>query len=91
MISNNFSVRYGFSPGAVISIETKAGTNSFHGGAFEFLRNGALNAGVTISPGSRTPWKRNQFGGFLGGPIIKNKLFLLWQLPGHASKSNGVD
>lgn len=74
VISNNFSVRYGFSPGAVISIETKSGTNSFHGGAFEFLRNGALNAGNYFT-GVADPLKRNQFGAFLGGPMIKNKLF----------------
>ena len=74
VISNNFGVQYGFSPGAVISIQTKSGNNSFHGGAFEFLRNGALNAGNYFT-GLVDPLKRNQFGGYLGGPVLKNKLF----------------
>ena len=64
VISNNFGVQYGFSPGAVISIQTKSGNNSFHGGAFEFLRNGALNAGNYFT-GLVDPRKRNQFGGYL--------------------------
>ena len=74
VISNNFGVQYGFSPGAIISIQTKSGNNSFHGGAFEFLRNGTLNAGNYFT-GLVDPLKRNQFGGYLGGPILKNKLF----------------
>ncbi|HTD96889.1 MAG TPA: carboxypeptidase regulatory-like domain-containing protein [Edaphobacter sp.] len=74
VISNNFDARYGFSPGAVVSIQSKGGSNAFHGGAFEFLRNAELNASNYFSR-TRDPLKRNQFGGYLGGPIIKNKLF----------------
>ncbi len=74
IISNNFDAHYGFSPGAVVSIETKNGTNSLHGGTFEFLRNSALNSANYFSH-AVDPLKRNQFGGFLGGPVIKNKLF----------------
>ncbi|NUQ29736.1 MAG: hypothetical protein HOQ35_14640 [Acidobacteriaceae bacterium] len=74
VISNNFDAHYGFSPGAVVSIETKGGTNAFHGGAFEFLRNSALNAADYFSK-KVDPLRRNQFGGFLGGPIKQNKLF----------------
>lgn len=74
VITNNFDARYGFAPGAVVSIQTKSGTNDFHGGAFEFLRNNALNAGNYFSHAVDT-LKRNQFGGYVGGPIQKNKLF----------------
>lgn len=74
VISNNFDARYGSSPGAVVSIQSKGGSNAFHGGAFEFLRNADLNASNYFSH-TRDPLKRNQFGGYLGGPIKKDKLF----------------
>jgi len=74
VISNNFGAQYGFSPGAVVSIATKSGTNDFHGGLFEFIRNNDLNAGNYFTHLVDT-LKRNQFGGYLGGPVLKNKLF----------------
>ncbi len=74
-ITNNFGAEYGFSPGAVISIETKSGTNKIHGGLFEFLRNGDLNAANWFS-GAVDQLKRNQFGGYIGAPIKKDKLFV---------------
>ena len=74
VITNNFDARYGFAPGAVVSIQTRSGSNNFHGGAFEFLRNSVLNAGNYFSH-QVDSLKRNQFGGFLGGPIQKDKLF----------------
>jgi len=74
VITNNFSAQYGFSPGAVVSIATKNGTNTFHGGAFWFVRNNDLNAGNWFSH-SVDMLKRNQFGGYAGGPIQKDKLF----------------
>jgi hypothetical protein len=75
VIGNNFDAQYGFSPGAVVSIVTKSGTNQWHGNAFEFLRNTALNAADYFSR-AVDGLKRNQFGGSLGGPIIKDKLFV---------------
>ncbi len=74
IITENFDVQYGFSPGAIVNIRTKSGTNSFHGGVFEFLRNNDLNAANFFSH-QVDPLKRNQFGGFLGGPIRKDKFF----------------
>jgi len=74
VISNNFDAHYGFAPGAVVSIQSKSGSNELHGGLFEFLRNSDLNAGNFFTH-TVDPLKRNQFGGYLGGPIIKNKLF----------------
>jgi hypothetical protein len=74
VISNNYDAHYGFAPGAVVSIETKNGTNSFHGNLFEFLRNSDLNAGDYFTH-KVDPLRRNQFGGSIGGPILRNKLF----------------
>jgi hypothetical protein len=81
VISNNFSAQYGFSPGAVVSIATKSGTNQFHGGAFWFVRNNDLNAKDWFSH-SVDPLKRNQFGVFAGGPIQKDKLFFFGNYQG---------
>jgi Carboxypeptidase regulatory-like domain len=74
VISNNFDARYGFAPGAIVNIQTKSGTNDFRGGAFEFLRNSALNASNYFTH-AVDPLRRNQFGGYVGGPILKDKLF----------------
>ena len=69
----NMSAEYGNSA-VVVNVVTKSGTNQFHGDAFEFLRNGALNARNFFAPTQDT-LKRNQFGGTFGGRIIKDKLF----------------
>src|SRR5204863_1370989 len=60
--------------GAAVNSVTKSGTNDFHGDLFEFLRNGIFNA-RNFFAASRDSLKRNQFGGTVGGPIKKNKLF----------------
>jgi hypothetical protein len=92
VISNNFDARNGFAPSAIVSIQTKSGTNKFHGGAFEFLRNGYLNAANPFSGPSfpNNPMKqvdglhRNQFGAYLGGPVprFKDKLFFFFNYQG---------
>ncbi|WP_216845208.1 TonB-dependent receptor [Granulicella sp. S156] len=74
-VTNNYSVQYGFSPSAIINIETNPGSNSIHAGVFEFIRNGALNASNWFS-GAVDGLKQNQFGGYIGAPIIKDKLFV---------------
>jgi len=66
--------RYGFHSGAVVNMVTKSGTNQIHGDLFEFLRNGDFN-GRNANALARDSLKRNQFGGVLGGPVRKNKLF----------------
>ena len=78
--TNNFDAKYGGSGGAVVNIVTKSGTNTIHGAAFEFLRNGALNARNFFGT-QKDALKRNQFGGTIGGPIQKDKLFFFgsWQ------------
>ena len=81
VLTNNFDSQYGFSPGAVVSIVTKSGTNSWHGDAFEFLRNEKLNARDFFSS-SRDLLKRNQFGASAGGKIIADKLFIFGNYQG---------
>jgi hypothetical protein len=72
--TSTLSARYGIHPGGVVNAVTKSGTNQFHGSAFEFLRNGDLNARDFFAA-SHDTLKRNQFGGTIGGPILKNRLF----------------
>jgi hypothetical protein len=76
VISGVYSAEYGRSVGDVVNVITKSGTNDLHGGVFEFFRNDALDARNFFAvPGEPTPLRLNQFGGNLGGPIAKNKLF----------------
>ena len=65
---------FGGSTGATVTVVSRPGTNSYHGAAFEFLRNNDLDARNYFAP-TRLPYHQNQFGGTFGGPIIKNKLF----------------
>jgi Carboxypeptidase regulatory-like domain len=86
VISNNFDARYGFAPSAVVTVETKSGSNRFHGGAFEFLRNQDLNAKNWFSH-VVDPLRRNQFGGSVGGPILRDKLFFFANYQGTRASS----
>jgi hypothetical protein len=72
--NSTLSARYGVHGGAVVNVVTKSGTNAYHGDAFEFLRNGAVNA-RDFFEANHDSLKRNQFGGTIGGPILKDKLF----------------
>jgi hypothetical protein len=74
LLSSNFSAEYGNAAGGVVNVVTRSGTNQIHGSAFEFLRNGALNARQFFAP-TQDALKRNQYGGSVGGPVIKDKLF----------------
>jgi hypothetical protein len=89
VITNNFDAHYGFAPGAVVSIETKSGTNSFHGGIFEFIRNNDLNAGNYFTH-AVDPLKRNQFGGSIGGPALKNRIFFFANYQGTRDTQQGA-
>ncbi len=84
VIGNNFDPRYGFTPGGVVSIVTKSGTNNWHGDAFDFLRNGGFNSKDYFTHAT-DQIHRNQFGGSLGGPIIKDKLFAFGNYQGTRS------
>jgi hypothetical protein len=91
MIQNNFGAQYGFAPSAVVSIVTRSGTNQWHGDAFEFLRNYALNAANWFT-GIKDTLKRNQYGGSVGGPIKKDKWFIFgnYQRTSENSLTSGV-
>jgi Carboxypeptidase regulatory-like domain/TonB dependent receptor-like, beta-barrel len=79
--SSSFSAEYGEAVGGVVNITTKSGTNQFHGELFEFFRNDKLDANDFFSNKNRLtkpPLRWNQFGGNIGGPIKKNKLFFFF-------------
>src|SRR5258708_22676064 len=76
--TNTYPSEGGRAGGAVINLLTKSGTNQFHGGLYEYLRNDKLNANDFFSNLSGVPrakYRQNQFGGSLGGPIKKDKTF----------------
>jgi hypothetical protein len=76
--TNNFSAEFGRSAGAIVSAAIKSGTNEFHGSVFEFLRNEKLDANNFFSNAgrvSRQPFKQNQFGFTMGGPLEIPKLY----------------
>jgi hypothetical protein len=73
--TSGVSARYGLHPGSVVNVVTKSGTNSFHGNLFEFVRNGDFNARNFFAT-AQDSLHRNQFGGTIGGPIRRNKIFL---------------
>ena len=76
-VLSNFEPEFGRNGGAIVNIVTKSGTNAIHGDAFEYFRNDALDArnyfDQTSAP--KAPFHNNQFGGSMGGPIVKNKTF----------------
>jgi hypothetical protein len=78
--TSNYSATTGGNAGAMVNVVTRSGTNEFHGGAFEFVRNREFNARNFFAK-DVDRLKRNQFGAFVGGPIIPNKMFFFfgWQ------------
>lgn len=80
VISNNYSAEYGHSTGGIIAMSTRSGTNQLHGSIFEFGRNNAIDARNFFSKAT-PPLNLHQFGGSLGGPIIKDKthFFASWE------------
>jgi hypothetical protein len=89
ILTSNFDAEYGEFSGGQISVVTKSGTNAFHGDLFEFLRNTDLDARNYFSP-SRGAFDQNQFGGTLGGPIRRNKVFFFADYQG-TRLTQGVD
>ncbi len=80
VISNSYAAEHGHSTGGVVALSTRSGTNEFHGSLFEFHRNGALDARNFFAR-EKPPLRMNQFGGTLGGPIIKDRshFFASWE------------
>jgi len=80
--------------GAAVNAALKSGTNNFHGGLYEYLRNDALDARNYFDPisnGPKAPLHRNQFGALIGGPIIKNRTFFFADFQGSRLHEAGID
>jgi hypothetical protein len=82
VVENTYGAEYGKRPGGQIGLVTMSGRNQFHGTLFEFLRNSALDARNFYDQVSAPPFKRNQFGGSVGGPIQKNRTFIFGDYEG---------
>lgn len=89
ILTSNFDAEYGEFSGGQINVVTKSGTNEIHGDAFEFLRNTDLDARNFFSP-TRGTFHQNQYGGTVGGPIRRDKVFFFLDYQG-TSQSQGID
>jgi hypothetical protein len=82
VITSNYSAEYGKTSGGVVNAITRSGTNKIHGSAYEFIRNSKLDAKNYFDVGNIPPFKRNQFGGTIGGPIQKDGTFFFADFEG---------
>ncbi len=90
VLTSNYSAEYGKTSGGVINAITRTGTNQIHGSVYEFLRNSRLDSKNYFDPaGKIPPFKRNQFGGAIGGPIIKDRTFFFADYEG-IRQSKGI-
>ncbi len=90
VLESNYNAEYGRNAGGIVSVVTRSGTNSFHGTAFDYVRNNDFNANSFFNNEQGLPvpiLKRNQFGGTVGGPIKKNKLFFFFSYEGQRQTS----
>ena len=83
VVKDTYGAEYGKRPGAQVNIVTANGTNQFHGSAYEFLRNSALDARNFFDHGNIPHFERNVFGGSAGGPIVKDKTFIFGNYEGY--------
>jgi hypothetical protein len=90
--TNNYAADSGRLGGAVLNATIKSGSNAFHGTAYDFLRNNVLNArNLFAETGPKPEFTRNQFGGSLGGPIKRNKLFFFLNYEGYRQRQNTIN
>jgi hypothetical protein len=82
VLTGDYGAEYGKREGAQVSVVTQSGGNTLHGTLYEFLRNSALDGRNYLDQGSIPPFRQNQFGGSVGGPIRKNRLFLFGNYEG---------
>lgn len=85
VLQSNYSAEYGRNAGGIVSVVTKSGTNQFHGTAYDYVRNNYFDANTFFNNQQGLPvpnLKRNQFGGTVGGPILRNKLFFFFSYEG---------
>jgi Carboxypeptidase regulatory-like domain/TonB dependent receptor-like, beta-barrel/TonB-dependent Receptor Plug Domain len=92
VVTNNQSAEYGRAAGATVNVVYRSGTNQFHVDAWEFFRDTALNATTYFKPpdGRKPPLRRNQFGGVVGGPLIKNRAFFFADYEGFRQDTRGT-
>jgi hypothetical protein len=90
--NSTFSAEYGRNSGAIVNIATRSGANAFHGEGFEFLRNHRFDSRNRFNapPARQSPFKRNQFGASLGGPIVRDHAFFFWSYEGLRQRQ-GID
>src|SRR5579872_5009743 len=89
VLTSNYSAEYGKTSGGVINAVTRSGTNTFHGSAYEFLRNSALDARNYFDGATIPPFRQNQFGASGGGPILKDRTFIFGDYEG-IRESKGI-
>jgi Carboxypeptidase regulatory-like domain len=89
ILTDNFDAEYGNYSGGIVNVVTKSGSNQLHGSAFDFLRNTALDAKNYFSS-ERSKFDQNQFGGTVGGPIAKDKVFFFGDYQGTRTQQ-GID
>jgi hypothetical protein len=87
--ASNFTAEYGNAAGGIVNIVTRSGTNAIRGSVFEFLRDGALNARNYFAL-TKDTLKRNQFGGSVGGPILRDQLFYFGTYQGTRVRSEAA-
>jgi hypothetical protein len=85
--SNSYPAEFGTGSGGQISVITKSGSNEFHGSVFEYLRNDALDARNFFDKVGKSPLRLNNFGGSVGGPIVKEKLFFFTSYEGYRQRA----
>src|SRR5216117_1366623 len=89
VLGHSYGAEYGKRSGGQITVVTTSGTNQWHGSAFEYLRNNKLDArNFYSSTDGASPFKRNQFGGSLGGPIVRDKMFVFGTYEGFRERLN---
>jgi hypothetical protein len=88
VLSSNYPAQFGRSSGGIIGASTHSGTKDFHGDAFEYIRNSAFDARNFFDT-TKPPFRRNQFGGSIGGPIVKNRTFFFADYEG-LRQSQGI-
>ncbi len=82
VLTYNYQSQYGSRGGTTVLVSSKSGENAFHGTLFEYLRNDALDARNFFDGAQKRPWRQNEYGFSLGGPIVKGQDVLLRRLPG---------
>jgi hypothetical protein len=91
VLTGSYSPEYGKRDGGVINIATRSGTNDFHGSGFEFHRDNRMDARNFYDPGDAPPFRRNQYGGAVGGPLKKDRTFFFGNFEGLREDLGGTN